>query len=164
MIFEKSLAVVFDCNVFVQMFLNPHGSASRCYDLVKTGAIELFVTRGILAEVAEVLSRPRFKVLVPDLTSELIEDFLTEIAEMAIEIKNVSEEFKYPRDPDDEIYLNLAIAARADFLISLDNDLLDLTNKSSKESVDFQRRYPMLKIITPYRLLSEVDAESEANM
>ena len=157
MIYEKPLAVVFDCNIFVQIFLNPNGTAFRCYDLLKTGSVELFITGKILTEIAEVLSRPRFKKLVPDLTSELIKTFLVEIASMAIEIKNVPEEFKYQRDPDDEIYLNLAIIARADYLISLDNDLLDLTDKTGKESLDFQRRYPMLKIVTPNRLLSEVD-------
>ena len=160
MTYEKPLAVVFDCNVYVQIFLNPDGPACRCYELVKKGEIELFVTGEILAEVAEVLSRPRFKKLVSGITSELIENFLIEIALMTIEIKNVPEEFKYQRDPDDEIYLNLAIAARADYLISLDNDLLDLTNKKGKESLDFQRRYPMLKIITPNRLLSRVGTEA----
>lgn len=160
MTYEKPLAVVFDCNVFVQMFLNPHGTAFRCYELVKRGEIELFVAGEVLAEVAKVLSRPRFKILVPGITSELIENFLVEIAAMAIEIRNVPEEFKYQRDPDDEIYLNLAIIARADYLISLDNDLLDLTDKKGKESLDFQRRYPMLKIITPNRLLSRVGTEA----
>lgn len=156
MINEKPQGVVFDCNIFVQMFLNTNGTAFRCYDLVKTGAVELFVTGEILAEVAEVLSRPRFKSMVPDITSELLENFMTDIAAMAIEIKNVPEEFKYQRDPDDEIYLNLAIAVRADYVISLDNDLLDLTNKTGKDSLDFQRRYPMLRVITPNRLLSEI--------
>ena len=155
MIDEKPLAVVFDCNIYVQMFLNPNGTAFQCYDLVKTGKIELFVTGEILAEVAEVLSRSRFKSMVSGLTPELIENFLIDIAAMAIEIINVPEEFKYLRDPDDEIFVNLAIAGRANYVISLDNDLLDLTNKTGKDSLDFQRRYPMLRIITPYRLLSE---------
>jgi putative PIN family toxin of toxin-antitoxin system len=64
--------VVFDCNIFVQMMLNPLGSAGACQRLVESGAVLLFVSQPILAEVADVLSRPRFKQLLPDLTLERI--------------------------------------------------------------------------------------------
>ena len=32
----------------------------------------------------------------------------------------------YPRDPNDEMLIDLAVAVEADFLVTLDNDLLDL--------------------------------------
>jgi len=53
--------VVFDCNLFVQMMLNPGGTAGACQKLVENGKVTLFVSSAILAEVAEVLSRSRFK-------------------------------------------------------------------------------------------------------
>jgi predicted nucleic acid-binding protein len=55
--------VVFDCNIFVQMFLNPTGSAGACKELAEKGAIILFVSQAVLAEVSEVLSRPHGRKL-----------------------------------------------------------------------------------------------------
>ena len=40
--------------------------------------------------------------------------------------QNIKRRFGYPRDPDDEPYLNLAIKAKADFIVTRDKDLLDL--------------------------------------
>jgi putative PIN family toxin of toxin-antitoxin system len=148
--------VVFDCNIFVQIFLNPNGSAGACKELAEKGEIILFVSQTILAEVAEVLGRPRFKKLFPALTPERIEAFVEEIEAISVPITNVPEEFRYERDPDDEPYINLAVVAGAKYVISLDNDLLDLMKASNKAGREFQRRYPMLKVITPTALLAEI--------
>lgn len=85
--------VVFDCNIFVQMALNPSGSAGTCKNLVESGEISLFVSASILAEVAEVLSRPFFRQLVPDLTPERIEAFVGEIAALSIPISTCQKSF-----------------------------------------------------------------------
>ncbi len=148
--------VVFDCNIFVQMVLNPNGAAGACRKLVESGAVTLFVSEAILAEVADVLSRPRFRKLVPDLTCEGIATFVEEIAEMAIPIANVPEEFRYERDPDDEPYINLALVCDARYVVSLDKDLLDLMKPSYAAGQEFQRRYPMLKVVPPLQLLVEI--------
>lgn len=159
--FPKPPGVVFDCNIYVQMLLNLKSTAFRCFELVVRGEVELFVSKEVLAEVAEVLSRPRFKTLVPDLTEEKIEAFLLEVAANAVEITNVPKEFQYERDPDDEPYINLAIAAPAKFLVSLDNDLLDLMKDESEKSREFRRRFPMIKTITPNQLYNELQGKPE---
>jgi putative PIN family toxin of toxin-antitoxin system len=46
----------------------------------------------------------------------------------AILLAQVSNDFRYPRDPDDEAVINLAIEAGARYLVSRDKDLLDLMN------------------------------------
>ena len=56
--------------------------------------------------------------------------------------------FSLPRDPDDEPYLNLAIAAGADYLVTWDKDLLDLMQDAS-----FRAQYPRLTILNPVALL-----------
>lgn len=78
--------VVFDCNIFVQMTLNPDGPAGKCKHLVESGDVTLFVSASVLAEVADVLSRPVFRQLVPDLTPEPVETFVDEIAALSIPI------------------------------------------------------------------------------
>lgn len=61
--------------------------------------------------------------------------------------------FEYQRDPDDEPYINLAIEAEADFIISRDSDLLDLMNWKQPNGRAFQRRFRSLKIVSPIEFL-----------
>ncbi len=55
------------------------------------------------------------------------------------------------RDPDDEPYLNLAVASGAAYLVTWDHDMLDLMKDAS-----FVAQYPELKILTPVELLTEL--------
>jgi putative PIN family toxin of toxin-antitoxin system len=153
---KDPLRVVFDCNIFVQMMLNPNGSAGMCKELVEKGEITLFVSQAVLTEVADVLRRPRFKKLLPTLSLEVVEAFIEEISASAVVIANVPEEFKYERDPEDEPYINLAIVTSANYIVSLDKDLLDLMDATYKESREFLQRYPFLKVIRPTTLLAVV--------
>lgn len=148
--------VVFDCNVFLQALVNPGGPAGRCKQLVDMGKVELFVSEEVLAEVAEVLSRPRTRQLAPALTLEVIETFIADVRLKAICLQNIPEEYRFDRDPKDSCYINLAIVAGAKFIVSRDNDLLDLMKPDKQAANEFQRRFPMLKIIQPYDLLTEV--------
>ena len=148
--------VVFDCNLFVQVLLNPSGVASRCKQLVDNGEVTLFISAQILTEVSEVLRRPRFRLISSHFTTERIEAFLNDIVEKAIPLRNVPEEYRYVRDPKDEPYINLALVARAEYLVSYDKDLLDLMKETTDEGREFRRRYPMLSILAPSAFLQEM--------
>src|SRR5262245_7775969 len=102
-------AVVFDCNVFVQAMLNPHGIAAKCWQLVEAEQVTLFVSEEILREIADVLQRPDFQNLSANFTPERIQAFLDIVVEKGICLRNVPEEYHYSRDPKDEPYINLAI-------------------------------------------------------
>ena len=54
--------------------------------------------------------------------------------------------------------MNLAVAARAEFLVLRDNDLLDLSDESRDEGRDFRLRFPNLRILDPVGFLREVEA------
>lgn len=151
------IKVVFDCNVFLQALLNPHGIAAKCKKLVNNQKVILFVSADILREVSEVLQRPRFQMLSPHLTPERITAFLEDIRDKAIPLTNVPEEYHFQRDPKDEPYINLAIVAEARYLVSYDKDLLDLMNSATESGREFQRRYPMLKIVDPLTLLGTIE-------
>lgn len=53
-------------------------------------------------------------------------------------MRRVQKWFEYPRDPQDEPFLNLAIEVEADYLISRDPDLLDLMKWEQAEGRAFQ--------------------------
>lgn len=59
---------------------------------------------------------------------------------------------KLDRDPKDEPYLNLAIAAKATYLVSRDRDLLDLMADPT-----FRQRHPDLLILDPVEFLREIE-------
>ena len=67
--------------------------------------------------------------------------------------ESVPQHFNYVRDPKDEKYLNLAIEINADYLVTRDNDLLDLIISDDIESKDFRNQFPQVKIIDPINFL-----------
>ena len=69
---------------------------------------------------------------------------------------NVQKEVTLPRDPKDEPYLNLAIVAVANYLVSRDKDLLDLMQDQS-----FREHYSDLIILDPVAFLKVIAAGSE---
>jgi putative PIN family toxin of toxin-antitoxin system len=152
--------VVFDCNVFLQALVNPRGPSGRCKQLVDSGEIELFISGQVMDEVAEVLSRPRVRQLAPALTLEVIAAFIEDLWLKAICLHNVPEEYHFERDPKDARYINLALIAGASYLVSRDKDLLDLTEKTTDLARDFQRRFPLLRVIRPQDLLIAISGQS----
>jgi putative PIN family toxin of toxin-antitoxin system len=140
--------------VFLQAVTNEQGPAFACVGLVEEEKLELVVSRAILAEVRDVLSRPKVRAKFPHLTDERAEGFLRWLEDKGITLDEVPQAFEYPRDPDDEPYLNLAIASNARYLVSRDKDLLDLMADE-----DFRQRFPNLTILNPVALLQELAVE-----
>jgi predicted nucleic acid-binding protein len=104
-----------------------------------------------LAEVRDVLSRPNIRKRFPLLTQESVDEFLGNVGGKAILVDHVPSVFFLPRDPKDEPYVNLAIAARASYLVSRDKDLLALMGDES-----FRSTYPTLTILDPVAFLDAI--------
>ena len=64
--------------------------------------------------------------------------------------------FHFDRDPKDEPYINLAIAANARFLVSRDNDILDLATNPGSDGERLRRMAPDLRILDPVAFLIEI--------
>ncbi len=101
------------------------------------------------------LSRPELQQNFSLLTEDSKAALLQQLHDHAVLIHNVPETFRYPRDPDDEIYVNLALIVNARYLVTYDNDLLDLMGKS-EAARDFQHRFPHLKIVDPAAFLEAI--------
>ena len=68
---------------------------------------------------------------------------------MATWINDVPEHYVLARDPDDSIYLNLAITAGAPYVVTTDLDMLDLMDSQSTAGLDFRNRFPTVQVVTP---------------
>jgi putative PIN family toxin of toxin-antitoxin system len=147
--------VVFDCNIYLHALSAPDGPSGRCVQLAIDGALSLFISPSVLDELRDVTSRPRV-IAKLRFRPERVQMLLEAIAIAATIVSDFDETFIYRRDPDDAHYVNLALAANAQLIVSRDRDLLDLMNSSDLEAADFRRRFPSLRILDPVQLLHDL--------
>ncbi len=93
----------------------------------------------------------------------MIDRFLTEVGKKAVQIHDVPRVFTYERDPKDEPYLNLAIAAGASHLVSRDTDMLDLALPDNPDGVRLRHYAPQLRIVDPVSFLAEMRRTLDAS-
>ncbi len=140
--------VVFDCMVFLQAAARSTGPSAACLQAVRDGRFQLLIHPEILAEVRDVLTRPKTFRKFPTLTVEAVDVFVRSIVELAVMVFDAPSVIVLERDPKDEPYLNLAITSGADYLATWDKDLLDLMDDDG-----FRRRFPSPTILEPPALL-----------
>jgi len=129
---------------------------------VFNGDISLFASEPIIREVRDVLNRAELRRKLPGINDRLVNAFLTKLEAKAILIANVPEEFHYERDPDDEMYINLAIVSNATYLVSRDKDLLDLMTTSTDIARQFRSHYPFLRIMTAAGFITAIESANAA--
>ena len=117
------MRVVADANVFVSAALgrSPESPSVRIINAALDGRIELVMSPGLLAEVADVLSRPRIR---RRLSAEDAQLFLADIAAQVVMVTDPANPPKVCRDPEDDYLVGLAIASGAETLVTGDDDLL----------------------------------------
>jgi putative PIN family toxin of toxin-antitoxin system len=157
---EHTPRVVFDCNVFVQGIANRRSAARAAMRLFFDGEISLFVSEAILREVRDVLAREELRRKLPAIKDRLVNALFLKLEGRAILTTNVPEEYQYDRDPDDEKYLNLAIVSNASYLVSKDDDLLDLMSTDTDVARRFRTRYPFLQILTAGDFVAKMKSQS----
>jgi putative PIN family toxin of toxin-antitoxin system len=135
------MRLVIDTNVFVSALIRPGRSLTALIDHVDQHGTLLYSTE-TLAELVDVLSRRKFGAYTnPDQIAQFVEWFI-----MTGELVAVTEPQKGSRDPKDDKFLSLAIAGKADYLISGDKDLLVL------------RRFDSVPIVSPAAFLALINA------
>jgi putative PIN family toxin of toxin-antitoxin system len=106
------IRVVLDTNVIVSALLQPLGPPAAVFLLAAGGAVQLCVSGNVYAEYEEVIRRPR---LARD--EEVITATLQTVRKKGFWVKP-TEMIKACSDPDDDILLECAFAARADYLVT----------------------------------------------
>jgi putative PIN family toxin of toxin-antitoxin system len=139
--------------IFLQGAARRESPAGACLLLVELGAIELLLSHEVVTEIRGVLGRPRLREKFPVLTDDLVEHFVASVVHQATMIQEVPRVFEYSRDPKDEPYLNLAIAGKADYLVSRDTDILDLQTRPRAHSKHIHAYAPQLEILDPVSFL-----------
>ena len=142
--------------VYLQGAARAEGPAGACIELAVDGQIRLVLSNDILTEVIDVLTRPEARARFPVLTEDYVADYLDRVRAAAEVFEGVPSVFVFERDPKDEKYLNLAVAADVQFLVSRDRDLLDLMGPGRQPGSAFRDVYANLTILDPVAFLQTI--------
>jgi uncharacterized protein len=113
--------IVFDASTVVGAALKIDGVPARA--LLRAEELDVFaLSNAVDAEITQVLNRPKFARAISRSRRELLLGILRAEAiwfEPALRVTDC-------RDPKDDKYLELALAAGAEVIVSSDDDLVDL--------------------------------------
>lgn len=112
---------VLDTNTLVSRLLMPGGTAARAVDHAMALGVPL-VSDDTLAELAEVLSRPRFDRYVSVADRQRFVALLGGVARRVA----ITHRVQACRDPRDDKFLHVALNGEAEAIVTGDNDLLVL--------------------------------------
>lgn len=118
------MRAVIDTNVLLAALLW-RGPPHALLEQVRAGTLSMVSSPALLAELADVIGRAKFDaILVKTNTSR--ERSLAQVRQLADVIEPPPLREPVCRDPDDDLVLALALAAKVDLIVSGDNDLLSL--------------------------------------
>lgn len=106
------IRVVLDTNIIVSAYLNPLGQPFRILKLALAGLVRLYASEPILAEYQELLRRKSFPLNLRRAA------LLLKKIRSASSIVNPASRLNVTPDPDDNIFLECAEAAKAHFLVT----------------------------------------------
>jgi putative PIN family toxin of toxin-antitoxin system len=132
------IRVVIDTNVLISALLQPQGLPAQVLLMsVAERAARLCVSGEVYAEYEEVIRRPRFKR-----SESEIADTLRAIREIGIWVKP-SHKVRACIDPDDDVFLECAQAARAHYIVT-------------GNVKDFPAKWADTLIVTPHQFLDAI--------
>jgi putative PIN family toxin of toxin-antitoxin system len=112
--------VVIDTNVFVRGLLRS-AVVVPLINAWKAKRFRLLTSEELLQELVEVLARPKLRKYFQE---EQVRELLLLISEQGKVVEPL-QRVNFCRDPKDNIFLDVAIAGQADYLVTEDNDLKD---------------------------------------
>ena len=119
------LSAVLDSTILVSAFLRKKGLAAQLLDYGVKGAFDFYFTHAIVEETCDVLvNREHLRQNFP-YTNKDVEEYKTLLLSLARSVGNLPA-VKVCRDPNDDYVIATALAAGVSYIVSYDNDLLDL--------------------------------------
>lgn len=138
------MRIVVDTNIVISGLLW-HGSPRHMLDAARNGAVTVFTSAELLAELEDVLRRPKLASLiarVPSTSDELVDAYRA----LATVVTASPLPTPVSADPDDDAVLACAIAADAEVIVSGDDDLLRL---ASYQNIPILTASALLALLSP---------------
>ncbi len=120
------LKALFDTTILVSAFLAPQGLAAQLLDLVRRGALTLYLSDGILIETQETLLQEEHIRERYEYQDQAVYDFIQGLRVVVQLVTDLPALTGVCRDPDDDYVIACALAASVSHLVTRDKDLLTL--------------------------------------
>ncbi len=151
--------VIYDTMLFFQWAALPADRQHATIRAVYEGSVRLCISKELLDEVRDVLSRPELMRCSPNLTPDRLQQVLSLILERAEWVADVPSVFSWQQHSDDDHIFNLAIASGAKYLVTWESRILKLATKTNDDAQRLRMHAPQLEIITPKELATLLKAE-----
>lgn len=132
--------LILDTNIVVRGFINLQSSSGQILRACQRRQVIPILSRAILSEYRAILRRPAILENYPELAQPGVRDALERLLFVSEFHRRVGVRFRFPRDPKDSPFLELAIAASATHLITTDKDMLSLVDGRDEASKRFRQR------------------------
>jgi putative PIN family toxin of toxin-antitoxin system len=139
--------IVLDTNIWLDWLLFQDTGIAHIRQLQEAGHVEILIDAACEAELAEVLARP-FAKRTLDAAAQAAALAACRRLTTRVDLRaSAPERARLPqcRDPDDQKFLELALAAGADVVVTKDKALLDLTRRKKAQvgrTVPFRILHP----------------------
>jgi putative PIN family toxin of toxin-antitoxin system len=120
--------VVLDPNVLISALISPQGPSAEILDAWIAARFELVVSEKLLAELDDVLDRPKFRRWVAEIDGR---EFVAGLGRSATVVVDPPAPARLSPDPDDDYLIELAQTVGADYLVSGDRHLTELVDPST---------------------------------
>ena len=127
---DSAPRVVLDSNVLLSAVVFAGGTLGRFRSLWTIGTVVPCASKETTDELIRLLANKKFKLDMRDQQS-LLADYLPFVQVTDISPKTHHANLPLCRDPHDQMFLELALASKADFLVTGDQDLLVLASTSN---------------------------------
>ena len=127
------MRLVLDTNVVASGLLWD-GTPARLIDAAQAGAVEIYTSRILLAELARILKRAKFANAITS-SGVVLEGLVLGYAELASLVDPLPIPPTILADPDDDHVLACALAAQAELIVSGDRHLLGMGSFRSIEII-----------------------------
>lgn len=134
------IKAILDTNVVISAIVFG-GKPRRVLNLAIEGKISLFFSEPMFEEIREILGGRKFRLTTPQLLA--VERELEAISDTVYPDKSIK---VVKDDPDDDLFIECALAADADYIVSGDKHLLDL------------KRYGNIKIVNAAEFIELVSS------
>ena len=132
-----SLRLVIDTNVLISAAIKPAGLPRTVLLLAMTKPARLYVSLPILKEYSDVLARPELRI------RKGLQHQLLRLVRNNSHVVEPTRRLEVTHDPDDDMFLECADAARADYLVT-------------GNQKHFPKYWKKTKMITPREFISVV--------
>jgi putative PIN family toxin of toxin-antitoxin system len=137
--------IVPDSSVLISAFITPGGAVADLLRKLVASGFELYLSSAIIEETASVLlTRPRLRRYA-SYSDDNVKDYLAWLARISVLVDKLPEIEGVCRDPADDVIIATAVAARATWLVTGDQDLLVL------------EAYEGIAIVSPRQMLDELE-------